>query len=152
MLRAGWPSFFIASFYVLYFGFLQELRTHNCETVNLDEDMVEAPEFQGHEHLMTESRRYKDSLIKIRETLQVRQEIQEAKANQRLEKFLTVLHECNLSFEKLQFNGFRAGGDMRQQFVDIINVKLVKQCLDDPDLMSECQVIKDGNALNQMQP
>ena len=73
-----------------------------------------------------------------------------SEAKKRLEHFLRLMHACDINLEKLQFNGFRAGGVLRQKFTTTILAQLVKKCLDSPNIFNECAIIVDEEAVDDI--
>ena len=107
-------------------------------------------QYKDYPLILQELTKYKDNIAKITDTIQIRQSIEIAEAKRRLEKFLASLQESNLRLENLQLNGFRAGGRLRQQFVEVVTQKLVAKCLQNPNLFGECLIAKDEEAVEDM--
>jgi len=75
---------------------------------------------------------------------------EDSEAKKRLDQFLRLMHGCDINMEKLQFNGFRAGGVLRQKFTTTILAQLVKKCLDSPNIFNECAIVVDGEAVDDI--
>ena len=75
---------------------------------------------------------------------------EESDAKKVLDKFVNVLRLSGISLELLQFNGFRAGGRNRNNFIQQINKQLVAKTIDSPDIFDECKIIENDAAVDDI--
>jgi len=149
---------------------------NNCEdTVNLEAAAATAASelsgtdaqnsmcFDGFQHIESELKSgplYKSYLAQSVENIQEKYSTEDANgdvtlmpesdAKALLDKLMKLIKEANISLEKIQFNGFKAGGQNRQKFILEINKQLVEKCLENPDIFDECKIIENAAAVDDI--